>query len=236
MKTKSAANAARNAADEATEFETDLFFLAHELQAPLRKINGFAGLLTQCPGADPKIRLYTEHIRAGTEQMTGLIAALFRYSFAIAQPNEPARVDIYGAVEEVLKNLAPHIRQAGGIVRNEAEGSVMIDPQKLASIIMEFVSNALKFRKGKRPRIRISTEMAGKEMFISVSDNGIGVAPDDTGKLFAFFRRLHSGKEFPGAGVGLALCRRLAKQCGGRVWLKSEPGKGAVFYLAVPAR
>jgi len=235
VKIKNAPGAARAAEKKISEFEEDLSFLAHELQAPLRKIGGFAGLLAERSGADPKTLLYTERIQAGAERMTGLIAALFGYFRAIVQPNELVAVNISRVVEGVLTDLAPDIRQAGGVVRNEAEGAVKTDPQKLAAIIRELVSNALKFRSLKRPRIHISAERAGKELIVSVSDNGIGLAPADAGKLFTLFRRLHSEEKFPGAGVGLALCRRLAEQCGGRVWFKSKPGKGAVFYLAVPA-
>ena len=216
------------------EFEEDLFFLAHELQAPLRKINGFAGLLAQRPGADPKSRLYAERIGAGAERMAGLISALSRYAFAVAQPAKPAAADLGGIMAGVLKDLAPKIREAGGVVRNKVGGRVVTDPHKLAAILGELVGNSLKFRSGKRPRILISSERAGKELVVSVSDNGRGVA-GETGKLFALFRRLPSSEGIPGAGVGLALCRRLAEQCGGRVWLNSKPGKGAVFHLAVPS-
>lgn len=234
MKKENLADKARGDKEILLEFEEDLFFMAHELQAPLRKISGFAGLLAQGTGMDPKTLSYAARIQTGAERMSGLITALFRYSRAIAQPTEPAGVDIGGVVEGVLKDLAQDIRQAGGVVRNEAGGRAETDPHKLAAILRELVSNALKFQSGKRPSIYISAKRAGKELVVSVSDNGIGVTP--AGKLFTLFRRLHSEKEFPGAGVGLALCRRLAEQCGGRVWFKSKPGKGAVFCLALPVR
>lgn len=234
MKIKTAAGAPHKAEEGLAEFEEDLYFLAHELQAPLRKISGFAGLLAQQPGTDPKTQLYAGRIAEGAERMAGLITALFSYSFAVAQPAEPAALDVGTAVESVLKDLEPEIRQAGGVVLNKAEGRVLADPKKLAAILRELVSNALKFRGAKRPRITVSAKRAGKELVISVSDNGIGVK-GEAGKLFNLFRRLPAGP-VPGAGVGLALCRRLAEQCGGRVWLRAGGRKGAVFCLAFPAK
>lgn len=234
MKIKDTADAPHSAREGLAEFEEDLYFLAHELQAPLRKISGFAGLLAQHPGADPKTQLYAGRIAEGAERMSVLISALNRYSFAIAQPAEPAAVEVGAAVENVLKGLEPELRQAGGAVLNKAEGRAVADPRKLAAILRELVSNSIKFRGAKRPRVIVSAKRAGKELVISVSDNGIGVK-GETGKLFNLFRRLAAGP-VPGAGVGLALCRRLAEQCGGRVWLSSKPGKGAVFFLAVPAK
>lgn len=226
---------ARGAKDGAAEFEENLFFLAHELQAPLRKMGGFAGLLARRSGGDPKALVYAEHIKAGAEQMAGLIDALLRYSRAIAQTAEPARVDAGRAVGRVLEELAPRIRQAGGLARNEAAGLVEIDPRKLSAIILELVSNALKFRGARRPVIRVRAGKIGKEFVVSVSDNGIGVPPGSGKMLFAMFRRLNPAEKFPGAGIGLALCKRLAEQCGGRVWFKPKRGGGSVFYLAVPA-
>ncbi len=235
METKNAAPAARGGNGAPAEFEENLFFLAHELQAPLRRIGGFAGLLARRAGGDPKERLYAGHIKAGAEQMAGLIDALLRYSRAVAQSAEPVRVDVGRVVESVLDELAPEIRRAGGLARNDAAGQAETDPRKLAAIILELVSNALKFRGARRPVIRVRAEKTGKELVVSVSDNGIGVPPGNGETLFSMFRRLNSGGRFPGAGMGLALCRRLAGQCGGRVWFKSRPGGGSVFYLAVPA-
>lgn len=236
MKTGDVPVAAGGAGNGLTEFEENFSFLVHELQAPLRKVSGFAGLLAQSPAATPEAKLYTERIQAGVARMEELLGALRRYSFALAQPTEPARVDIAKIVEEMLKELGPVIQQAGGNVTNGAKGLIETDPQKLAAIIRELLINALKFRDRQRPRVRISTIRSGKEIIISVSDNGVGMTQEDAARLFVLFRCLPSSAGVTGTGVGLALCRRLAQQCGGRLWVRSKPGKGSIFYLAIPAR
>jgi two-component system, chemotaxis family, sensor kinase Cph1 len=112
---------------------------------------------------------------------------------------------------------------------------VVADRVHLVQLFQNLIGNAIKFRGSEPPRIAISTEKQGEEWAFSVSDNGIGIAPEHRDFIFRMFQRLHTRAEYPGNGVGLAICKKIVEQHGGRIWVESELGRGSNFRFTFPA-
>ena len=113
---------------------------------------------------------------------------------------------------------------------------VKADETQLVQLFQNLISNSLKFREKKKLRIHISAEKNSRDWIFSVRDNGIGIDSQHAERIFQIFQRLHGRKEFPGTGIGLAVCKRIVERHKGRIWVDSHPGKGATFYFTIPAR
>ena len=141
---------------------------------------------------------------------------------------------------EAVKNLAVAIQQSGAVVTNGDLPAVRADPAQLAQVFQNLVGNAIKFRRpGKPPRVHVSASRgpatSPPEWVFAIRDNGIGIDPKFKDKLFVIFRRLHTREEYPGTGIGLALCKRIVERHGGRIWFESAPCEGSTFYFTLPA-
>jgi chemotaxis family two-component system sensor kinase Cph1 len=112
--------------------------------------------------------------------------------------------------------------------------SVRVDPAQLQQVFQNLVGNAIKFRGEDSPRVHVSARKEGREWIFSVNDNGIGIDAQHADRLFVIFQRLHTREEYPGTGIGLAVCKRIVERHGGRIWFQSEPGKGSTFYFTLP--
>ena len=105
----------------------------------------------------------------------------------------------------------------------------------MTQLFQNLISNALKFRSDVPPQIRVEAQLQQSEWLISIRDNGIGIKPHYTERIFEIFQRLHARKKYPGTGIGLAVCRKIVERHGGRIWVESEPAQGSTFYFTVPA-
>jgi light-regulated signal transduction histidine kinase (bacteriophytochrome) len=106
----------------------------------------------------------------------------------------------------------------------------------MAQLFQNLISNAIKFRGVKSPHISISARSGDDKWFFSVRDNGIGITPEYYNRIFGIFQRLHTKDEYPGSGIGLAICKKIIEQHNGRIWVESQPGKGTTFYFTIPKR
>ncbi|MEP6573904.1 MAG: ATP-binding protein, partial [Gemmatimonadota bacterium] len=177
---------------------------------------------------------FIEYAVTGVERMHALIKDLLTYSRARTRPLEPETVDLRSVVREAERILQLSITESAAEVTCDWMPTVRVDATQMTQVFQNLLSNAIKFRATVPPRVRISSELLEGVWLISVEDNGVGVAPEHGERIFIIFQRLHGREEYPGTGVGLAICRQIVERHGGRIWVDSRPGGGAVFQFTLP--
>jgi PAS domain S-box-containing protein len=210
---------------------------SHDLQEPLRMISSYLQLLERRFGTalDDRAHTYIDHAVKSAAQMRAMVHGLLNYSRLGTQPQTPVPVDTGELVQDAMENLAVVIQESGAIITMERLPTVRGEGVQLRRLFQNLLSNALKFRGERVPRIHLRAEREGAQWRFAVRDNGIGVAPEHQEEIFEIFQKLHSSAEYTGAGIGLALCKKIVEQHGGEIWLESEPGEGTTFYFTLPA-
>ncbi len=135
-----------------------------------------------------------------------------------------------------MKNLHAAIHKNGARIEYPRLPAIVADSSQLTQLFQNLIGNAIKFHGTEPPVIRITAEEKDKECLFSVVDNGIGLAPEHAECIFAVFKRLHTAAEYPGSGIGLAICKKIVERHGGRIWVESQPGCGAAFKFTIPAK
>jgi signal transduction histidine kinase len=228
-------------ADELKRSNADLeqfaYVASHDLQEPLRMVSGFTGLLKRRYGGklDADADEYIEFAVSGANRMQSLINDLLGYSRVGREEVAAKAVDTQAALDQALANLQTAIEDRSAMVSCGQLPMVWANHGMLVRLFQNLISNALKFCKAERPIVRIQAEARGGDWVFSVADNGIGIDPQYKDRVFLIFQRLHKQSEYPGTGIGLAVCKRIVERNGGRIWLESEPGKGTTFFFTLPA-
>jgi len=218
------------------ELEQFTSIVSHDLQEPVRTIKSFLQLIEMKWGenipAEPKI--YIDKATNAIDRMKELIKNLLTYSQLTKEEILLEDVNVSDVFSEALQNVRTSIEASNAeiIIENEV-GSIRGDRVQLVQLMQNLVSNALKFTSNDTPKIRIRCTRENGEVKFSVSDNGIGIAEGDLNKVFEIFRRLHTRKEYPGTGIGLAICKKIVDRHGGRIWPESKPGRGTTFYFTL---
>jgi signal transduction histidine kinase len=216
------------------ELEQFASVTSHDLQAPLATISMYAQLLDQRHAQDLNGgRQLVEGINAATVKARTLIRDLLEYSRAGRGEllNEP--VEMKHVAAEALEMLAGPIEESGGDVKVEDLPVILGDARKLRQVFLNLIGNALKFAED-APAVRVSAEIQGATAIFAVTDNGIGMDPAQAERIFQPFHRLHGEEDYPGTGIGLAVCERIIEQHGGRIWAQSTPGQGSTFRFTLP--
>ena len=211
------------------------YLVAHDLGGPLRRIISFSQLLEEkCgPTLDAQGLHYLEIIAKNGQKAQARLAGLLQYSRLDAASMRYESVDCRQAVNRCLQKLASDIESREALIHVGPLPHIAGDGEQLELLFYCLISNALKFCND-RPDIAIAARHESGSWIFSVRDCGIGIAPKDHEEIFAIFRQLHSDGEYPGAGMGLTLARRIAELHGGEIEVESHPGEGAIFYVILP--
>jgi signal transduction histidine kinase len=219
------------------ELERFAYIASHDLQAPLRMVASYADLLRirYREQLDDQAQQYLDKTIEGASRMQTLINDLLAYSRVGRLDKEPETVNLDQVLQEVLQNLEPLIKQSDARISHCALPLVKGHRTQLLQVFQNILNNAIKFR-GQEPLIvDIAARREGQFWVIRVSDNGIGIENKYLDKIFIIFQRLHNKSEYPGTGIGLAVCKRIIEFHGGRIWVESEPGIGSVFLFSLKA-
>jgi PAS domain S-box-containing protein len=238
-RTEDLARANDTLASSNIELQQFAYVASHDLQSPLRSIGGFVQLLKMDyeEKLDDQARDYIRRTVQSITQMQALIHDLLAYSRVESRSRPFARVPLMDVFHGAVSLLESSIRDAGGQVTCDELPVVLGDSSQLAQLLQNLIGNGLKYHGTEPPHVHVSAGPSIKknEWVISVRDNGIGIEPKYFGRIFEIFKRLHDQKEYPGTGIGLAVCRRVVERHGGVIWVESEPGHGSNFRFSIPA-
>ena len=170
----------------------------------------------------------------GALRMQTLIQDLLAFSRVGRNDVACGRVDCGAAIEEVLLSLGPAIQESGAVVTHANLPVVWADRSQMAQVFQNLIGNAIKFRGKEPPAISVEAEKAGEQWLFSVSDNGMGIAAEQAENIFVVFQRLHARPEYPGNGIGLAICKKIIEHNGGKIWVEARAGHGSIFKFTLP--
>jgi len=218
------------------ELQQFAYVASHDLQEPLRAVASFTQLLSERYKGklDKDADEFIAFAVGGANRMQTLINDLLSYSRLETRGKPPEPTDSHDALGQALANLGTAIRESGALVTNDDLPKVLADEGQLVQLFQNLIGNAVKFRGKEPPRVHVSAVSKGNEWLFSVRDNGIGIAKDYHERIFSIFQRLHSREEYPGTGIGLALCKRIVERQGGTIRVESEPGSGSTFFFTLP--
>ena len=212
------------------------YVASHDLKEPLRMVASYTQLLARRykgkldSDADEFIRYAVD----GANRMQWLINDLLAYSRVTSQDQVLEEVDCDGVLEEVLSDLGVAIEESRAVVTHDPLPRVMADRGQLVQLFQNLIGNAIKFHGEKPPRVHVSAERKPGDWLFTVRDNGVGLDPEYAERIFVIFQRLHGREEYPGTGIGLAICKKVVERHGGRIWVVSQIGQGATFYFTLP--
>lgn len=220
------------------ELQRFAYIASHDLQSPLRSISGFVQLLhAEYRGQlDAKADEWITRTVHSIQQMQTMIQDLLTYSRLDGQPRPFRPVNLRDVFTDALALLGTYVTDTGASVTCGDLPTVAGDRGQLVQLLHNLIGNAIKYHGDQPPLVHFSAERGADEWRFCVSDNGIGIQPKYHERIFEIFRRLHNQREYPGTGIGLALCRRVVHHHGGRIWVESEFGHGSRFYFTIPER
>ncbi len=213
------------------------YVASHDLQEPLRTMAVFSQLLVdKYQGKlDAEAERFLDFIIKGSIRMGSLIRDLLAFARLTTEHERPSSIALDEDLEAALTHLNQAIIESGASVTHDPLPTLPADRGQMVRLFQNLVGNAVKYRKPNQPPIvHISAEQKGAEWVFSIRDNGIGFASKFATSIFLPFKRLHSTEEYPGTGVGLAICRRIVEAQGGHIWAESVPGEGTTFFFTLP--
>lgn len=218
------------------ELEQFAYVASHDLQEPLRMVTSYLQLLERRYKGklDADADEFIDFAVDGASRMKSLIEDLLAYSRVGTRGKEFEPIASEVIFEQALSNLQISIEENDAIITHDPLPTIMADDVQLEQLFRNLIDNAIKFRSQARLEIHVGAERKDGQWYFSVQDNGIGIDPQYAERIFIIFQRLHTREEYPGTGIGLAICKRIVERHGGRIWVESEAGKGATFFFTIP--
>jgi signal transduction histidine kinase len=206
---------------------------SHDFREPVQQIVRLARRGQRAETIDGSAQVLRQVLecaeRAGT-----MLDGMIEYLSVTERETKPAPVDLSACLDLALDNLLTAIKESGAEIRAAQLPTFIGDEQQMVHLFQNLVSNAIKFRSRAHPVVTISCETRDDQFLLAFQDNGIGIPQEFTERIFDLGRRLHTREEYPGSGIGLALCRRIVERHGGRIWCVSREGEGSTFYVLLP--
>ncbi|MGC2062161.1 MAG: ATP-binding protein [Thermodesulfovibrionales bacterium] len=220
------------------ELEQFAYIAAHDLKGPLLVVESYIFKLQNRYQNifDQDAKRYVGEAIDGIDRMKLLITDLLSYAKAGAQTNDRELIDCNKALQHALANLEVEIEERNASITGDKLPLVIAIDTQIVQLFQNLISNSIKFCREGNPRIHVSAEDKDNAWLFSVRDNGIGIAPENTVRIFEIFKRFHGGSEYSGSGIGLAICKKIIDGHAGHIWVESELGKGATFYFTVPKK
>ncbi len=218
------------------ELEQFAYIASHDLQEPLRMISSYTQLIAKRyrDKLDADGVEFIEYAVDGASRMQERIQSLLTYSRVGTRGKEFEPVNCEDVIEQTLSNMQVPIKRSGATITHDPLPTVIADDTQMLQLFQNLIENGIKFHSDKPPEIHISAKEQDEDWLFSFSDNGIGIDPQYNDRIFVIFKRLHAKGEYAGTGVGLALCKKIVERHGGRIWVESEPDKGATFCFTIP--
>lgn len=218
------------------ELENFAYLASHDLQEPLRMVTTFTQMLGQRykDKLDPDANQIIDFAIDGAIRMQSLIHDLLIYSRVGRQSQYFEQTDCEEVLDRALSNLQLLIEETNTHIYRDSLPTVMADKSQLIQLFQNILNNAIKYRREDPPNIKIGVRSEDDYWLFWIKDNGIGISPQYFERIFLIFQRLHTRQEYPGTGIGLAICQKIIQRHQGKIWLESELGKGSTFYFTIP--
>ncbi|VTU27044.1 Phytochrome-like protein cph1 [Variovorax sp. PBS-H4] len=219
------------------ELEQFAYITSHDLSEPLRAVASYTQLLERrySHQFDSDARDFMAFIVEGAQRMRAMMDALLVYSRAGRREMARRPVALDRTLDDVLEHLAPVIQRSGATVEREPLPSILGDAVAMAQVFQNLIGNALAFHaEGRAPHVKVCARDEGAEWVVEVQDNGIGIEPQYFQRIFLIFQKLHARDRSEGAGIGLAVCKKVVERHGGRISVASELGRGTTFAICLP--
>jgi len=218
-----------------TELEQFAYVISHDLQEPLRMVSSYTQLLAKRYHSklDADADEFIAYAVDGAKRMQALLNDLLDFS-RVGTSGKPFNLtNCEDILKQAMDNLQITIEESGALVSHDPLSIIMADEGQLVQLFQNLIGNAIKFRGQEPPRLHVSAYRRHNVWVFSVRDNGIGIEPQHAQKIFEIFRRLHTKEEYPGTGMGLAICKKIVERHGGHIWVQSQPGEGSTFYFTI---
>ena len=220
------------------ELEQFAYVASHDLQEPLRMVSSYTQLLERRykDRLDDDAHDFINYAVDGANRMQRLINDLLSFSRITARGGEFKTTDLNPILGQTLVNLQQRINDTHAIIVNDELPTLAVDAGQITRLFQNLLDNGTKFQVDEAPRIHITVKEQDSDWLFCFRDNGIGIDPQYKDRIFVIFQRLHSKTDFPGTGIGLAVCKRIVERHGGKIWVESELGKGTSFYFTISKR